>query len=168
MKVVYLVRHAKSSWDDHSLRDFDRPLNERGKRDAPRMGKRLKEREIMPNLMLSSPAVRALTTCKEIADILGYDENRIKTDKRIYHASEEDLLHILQELNENHKSVMLFGHNPGLTDFANQLFNERIMNIPTCGIVAGKLNLNNWKEAKPGCGKMQFFDFPKKHKKKPD
>ncbi len=168
MKVIYLVRHAKSSWHDHSLRDFDRPLNERGIRDAPRMGKRLKEREIAPNLMVSSPAVRAFTTCKEIAGVLGYGENRMVTDKRIYHASEEVLLRIIQEFNENYESVMLFGHNPGLTDFTNLLLNENIMNIPTCGVVAGKLNIKNWNEAKAGCGKLLFFDFPKKYKKKSD
>ncbi len=166
MKKLYLVRHAKSSWDNPELRDYDRPLNERGKRDAPRMGKRLKEREITPDLMLSSPAKRALTTCMEIARILGYDKERIKTDKRIYHANEDDLIKVLKEQNDNFDIVMLFGHNPGLTDFANSLFNERIINIPTCGIVAGELQISSWKEIKWGCGPLEFFDFPKKNKRK--
>lgn len=164
MKTLFLVRHAKSSWDNPELRDIDRPLNERGKKDAPKMGRRLKEREVAPDLMLSSPANRALTTCKEIAKILGYTNERLKTDKRIYHASEDELLLVLSELNDNFKVVMLFGHNPGFTYFANLLFNEHIMNIPTCGIVAGKLKIKSWKEITPGCGKLEFFDFPKRNK----
>lgn len=168
MKALYLIRHAKSSWDNPGLSDFDRPLNDRGQRDAPRMGKQLKEREVAPDLMLSSPAKRAITTCKEIAKILGYEKDRIKTDKRIYHADEEELLQVLSELSENQEVVVLVGHNPGFTNFANSLFKEHIMNIPTCGIVAGKLKIKSWKEIKAGCGKLEFFDFPKKHKKKDD
>ncbi len=166
MKTLYLVRHAKSSWDNTALSDLDRPLNKRGERDAPRMGKRLKEREVAPDLMLSSPANRAITTCKVIANILGYDKSRIKTDQRIYHADEEELFQILSELKYTQEDVILFGHNPGFTYFANVLFSEHIMNIPTCGIVAGKLKIKSWKEIKAGCGKMEFFDFPKKNKKK--
>ncbi len=116
--------------------------------------------------MLSSPAERALTTCKLIADIIGYQQSGIKTDKRIYHANEDQLLKILSEVNDKYESVMLFGHNPGFTDFANILFGENIMNIPTCGIVAGKLKIESWKQVSPGCGKLEFFDFPKKSKKK--
>lgn len=166
MKILYVVRHAKSSWDNPDLRDFDRPLNERGKRDAPKMGRRLKEREIVPDLMLSSPANRALATCKMIADILGYDPDRIRTDQKIYHASEEGFFKVIRVLNDNFDEVMIFGHNPGLTDFVNELLNERIMNVPTCGIVAGKLQIDSWAETKPGCGKLHFFDFPKKNLKR--
>ncbi len=165
MKTLYLVRHAKSSWDNLELKDIDRPLNDRGRRDVPRMGKRMKERDLTPDLMISSPANRALTTCKEIAAILGYHEDRIKTNSRIYHADEDDLFDVLKGLNESHTVVMLFGHNPGLTYFANTLLNENIMNIPTCGIVAGKLNIKSWRDIRSSCGKMDFFDFPKKNKK---
>jgi phosphohistidine phosphatase len=126
----------------------------------------LKEKEIAADLMLSSPAKRALKTCKEIAKILGYNNERIKTDKRIYHAGAEELLRILKEQKDNNEIVMLFGHNPGFTHFANELFNENIMNIPTCGIVAGNLKINSWKEIEFGCGKMEFFDFPKRNKRK--
>jgi len=161
MFTLYLVRHAKSSWSNPNLSDFDRPLNDRGTKDAPRMGKRLKEREIAPDLMLSSPANRAITTCKEIASILGYDASRIKTDRRIYHAGEDELFTVLSELSDTQKVVMLFGHNPGFTLFANILFNQHIMNIPTCGVVAGKLKIKSWSEIKAGCGKLEFFDFPK-------
>ncbi|MDZ7649748.1 MAG: histidine phosphatase family protein [Cytophagales bacterium] len=89
MKTLYIIRHAKSCWDNLDLSDFERPLNDRGKKDAPRMGKRLKERRVTPDVMLSSPATRALVTCQEIAKVLGFPEEKIKTDKRLYHASED-------------------------------------------------------------------------------
>ncbi|NJN42166.1 MAG: histidine phosphatase family protein [Flammeovirgaceae bacterium] len=166
MKKLYIVRHAKSSWDDMSLRDFDRPLNDRGKRDAPKMGRRLKEREISPDLLISSPAVRALSTCREIAAVLGYKFDSIKTDKRIYHAGESTILDVLKETNNNFKSVMIFGHNPGFTEFANSLFDEQINNIPTCGVVGGKLAIESWADIYFGCGEMKFFDYPKRNLRK--
>lgn len=156
------MRHAKSSWENLSIKDFDRPLNERGIRDAPRMGKRFKEREITIDLMLSSPALRALSTCHVIASILGYAAERIKTDQRLYHASEDDLYAILRQTDHHFGAVMVFGHNPGFTTFANSLLNEHLMNIPTCGIVGGTLSIDHWNAMKVGCGKMDFFDFPKK------
>jgi phosphohistidine phosphatase len=168
MKTLYLIRHAKSSWDDPEMDDFVRPLNDRGKKDVPRMGKRLKEKDLTPDLMISSPAIRALDTCKIIARILNYPTEKIKTDKRLYHASEEQLLKVVQELKDRpgdeEEIVLLFGHNPGLTDFANELLNENIDNIPTCGIVAANLNIKIWKDAKFGCGEMESFDFPKNKK----
>ena len=165
MKTLYLVRHAKSSWDDLDLKDINRPLNERGKKDAPRMGKRLKEKRVFPDLMLSSPAVRALSTCREIAKSLGYLEENIKTDKRLYHASEDQLLKIVQELNDlndDEEVVMIFGHNPGLTEFANSLLGENIENIPTSGVIASEIKVKFWKDTKFGSGELKFFDFPKK------
>jgi phosphohistidine phosphatase len=167
MKTLYLVRHAKSSWDNPEQNDFDRPLNDRGKKNAPRMGKRLKEKKITPDMMISSPAERAFATCKEFARVLGFPDEKIKADKRLYHASEDQLLKVIQELKDSPRDgeevVMLFGHNPGLTEFANALLNEDQENIPTCGVVAATLNITHWKEARFGCGKMSFFDYPKRN-----
>lgn len=165
MKKLYLIRHAKSSWDNLAIDDFQRPLNGRGIKDAPRMGKRLKERSLTADLVLSSPAKRALDTCLIITKILGFSKEKINTDKRLYHASEEELLRIIRELkdhaNDEEENVLLFGHNPGLTNFANQLLNEHIQNIPTTGIVAASLSIKKWQEVDWGCGKLLFFDFPK-------
>ena len=163
MKTLYVVRHAKSSWDDPDKADFDRPLNDRGKRDAPRMGKRLKEKDIHPDLMLSSPAKRALSTCKRIAKELGYQKEKIKEDRLLYHAGDDQILSVLQNVNDKQTSVMIFGHNPGLTDFVNSLMSEEknIDNIPTTGVVAFQLNVDSWKQVTWGIGKMLFFDFPK-------
>jgi len=166
MKTLYLLRHAKSSWDDPELSDFDRPLNNRGLKDAPRMGKRLKEKRVTPDIMITSPAERALATCKEIARVLGFAEEKIITDRRLYHANEDQILKVIKELKDSPRDseeiVMLFGHNPGLTEFANSLLNETIDNIPTTGVVAATLNVNKWQEVRFGCGVMEFFDFPKR------
>jgi phosphohistidine phosphatase len=163
VKTLFLIRHAKSSWDASNVDDFERPLNERGKRDAPRMGKRLKEKEIHPDLMLSSPAKRALSTAKKIAKVLKYPKADIKTERRLYHADEDTMLSIVTELKDKHNVVMIFSHNPGLTDFVNSLMNGQldIDNVPTCGIVALQFDIVNWKEVSWGKGKMLFFDYPK-------
>lgn len=163
MKTLYIIRHAKSSWEDPMIADIDRPLNDRGKRDAPRMGKRLKEKAVVPNLMLSSPAKRAFSTCRRIAEVLGYGVNKIKTERKLYHADEDDLLDIIIGLSDKCEVVMIFGHNPGLTDFVNLLSDEDhvIDNVPTCGIVCFTFDIDQWKEAAFGKGKFIFFDFPK-------
>ncbi len=161
MKTLYIVRHAKSSWDDPLLDDFSRPLNERGKRDAPRMGKRLKGKKVVPDLMLTSPARRALGTCKRIAEVLAYDENKIKTERGLYHAEKEQILEVVKSLKDKHEVVMIFGHNPGLTDFVNELGNQSFENVPTCGIAAYQLPVDSWQEADFGKGKLLFFDYPK-------
>jgi Phosphohistidine phosphatase SixA len=164
MKKLYIVRHAKSSWDHPALSDFDRPLNDRGNKDAPRMGKRLKEKRIFPDVMLTSPAVRAFETCKIISTTLNFPIGKIQTDRKLYHADEDQILSVirnLKDLKDDEEVVFLFGHNPGLTEFANLLVNESIDNIPTSGVVGAELKIKFWKDASFGCGEMLFFDFPK-------
>jgi phosphohistidine phosphatase len=165
MKTLIIIRHAKSSWDDPDLSDFDRPLNDRGERDAPRMAKRLKERDLTINAMITSGATRALTTCKVFAEVLSFPENRIQLMKELYHAGDETILKILGSLKDqpvDHETVMIFGHNPGLTEFVNNLLDEDIDNIPTSGVVCAQLDIVSWKDLKWGCGKLDFFDWPKK------
>lgn len=162
MKLLHIVRHAKSSWDDSTLDDFDRPLNDRGNRDAPRMAKRLKESGIHPDLLLTSPAKRALTTCLMMAKVLMIPPENIKQEERLYHADEDQILAILKKVNDHCSSVMVFGHNPGLTEFVNQLMNESIFNIPTCGVAACELKIKSWSELDWGTGKMLFYDYSKK------
>jgi phosphohistidine phosphatase len=162
MKTLYVIRHAKSSWDDPDLSDFDRPLNKRGVKDAPVMGKRLRKRKVIPDLMLSSPANRALTTCKLIAEAVGYATSKIKTDKNLYHAEDAEILRIVQGIDSKYESVWIYGHNPGLTDFINALTKEDIDNIPTCGVVACSLNIHAWDELTWKKGVILYFDYPKK------
>jgi len=163
MKTIFVIRHAKSSWENAGLNDFDRPLNERGKRDAPRMGKRLKERSIHPDLMLTSPAKRAWSTCKRIAETLGYPKGNIQTEQNLYHADEDEILSVVQKIPETVNNLMIFGHNPGLTDFVNSLSpkDNYIDNVPTCGVVSFKFNVKSWQEVNFQKGEFQFFDFPK-------
>lgn len=162
MKTLFVIRHAKSSWDDPALADFDRPLNKRGRKDAPDMGKRLRQRYAAPDLMLSSPAERALTTCNIIAEEVGVAASKIKTDKNLYHAEDAQILSIIQLLDNKYDNVWIFGHNPGLTDFVNLLGDGDIDNIPTCGVVGCSLNIQSWDEANKGKATITFFDYPKK------
>lgn len=163
MKTLYLVRHAKSSWD-YDLNDFDRPLNKRGEIDAPLMGKVLLQQKIKPNYILSSPASRAIKTATIIAEKLKYHAP-VGTLEDLYHASAANLLQIVRNTNDNIQQLMIFGHNPGLTTFANQLTLETVDNIPTCGIYAVAFEIESWNAVAMKKGKLLFFDFPKNHKK---
>lgn len=162
MKKLYLVRHAKSSWDDPSLDDIDRPLNQRGKKDAPEMGERLNKQKIFPDLLVSSPGKRARSTAKKIAKKIGYPKKDILIDDALYHGSDDMLIEIVKKLPDSVQSAMLFGHNPGFTSFANQLCNINIYNIPTAGIVAIDFHTENWEDVEYGKGELVFFDYPKK------
>lgn len=160
-KYLYLVRHAKSSWDDPSLDDYHRPLSARGERDAPDMGHRLSQRKVIPDLMLASPATRALTTCQLIAEKLEYPLEAIEKDEDIYLGSSDDLLEVVRQIEVTWRTVLLFGHNPGFTDFANKLNKTDINNIPTCGVVLCQFDVDKWEEIRYGSGKQLFFDYPK-------
>lgn len=163
MKRLYLVRHAKSSWDNPNFSDFDRPLNKRGKRDAPFMGKLLKKENIKPDLIYSSPAMRAITTAQIFADELDYPKKQIVESLSIYESGIKELEEIVQKISEEHKSVLIFGHNPALTSFANHLGNKFIDNIPTCSVVGIEFDVKSWKQVEHACGKTFMFEFPKKY-----
>lgn len=162
MKTLYLVRHAKSSWKDASLSDSERPLNKRGEKDAPEMGRRLALRKIKPDLLLSSPAKRAYATAKKIAIEMEYPDKDIKTNEALYHAGPQRLLNIIREQDDKFESIMLFGHNPGLTDFANLFSKEYIDNIPTTGVFAINIQTDKWKAVKDAAVEFLFYDYPKK------
>src|SRR5204862_7387406 len=133
MKTLFLVRHAKSSRNEPALPDKDRPLNDRGKRDAPKMGERLAKRGVTPDLILSSPAKRALKTAQIIAKKLDYKLADIVVDERLYATGADDLLHVIRKLGAKQKTVMLFGDNPELAVLANRLTNK-INQMPVCAV----------------------------------
>ena len=162
MKTLYLVRHAKSSWKYPELDDFERPLNKRGKRDAPVMGSYLKDKKIIPEILISSPAVRAKKTAKIIAKKLDFPKHNIIFSEDIYEASTMGLLKITSRTDDKFNSAMLVGHNPSMTYYANTIANIRLDNIPTCGIAGIELNISSWKEISENCGKLLFFVYPKK------
>lgn len=162
MKRLFIIRHAKSSWDDPSLDDFDRPLNKRGKRDAPVMGKRLAKRVGCPDLIVSSPALRAKKTAQAIAEAVGYPIESVEWNERIYEASSTELIGILRKIDESVGTAMVFGHNPTLTMAANQLAGSSIENIPTCGVVELALPGTSWGDLAAGTAKLIDFDYPKR------
>lgn len=161
MKTLYICRHAKSSWKYQNLSDFERPLNNRGERDAPFMGKVLAEKGNHVDLIISSPAKRALTTAKYYAKSLNYSVKNIIRDEKIYLASASELFDIIKSVPDSNKSVMIFGHNPGFTSLNNYLSDVSIDNIPTSAISCINLQIKSWKDLEPGVGKMVFFEFPK-------
>lgn len=160
MKTLYLARHAKSYWKDQSIPDIDRPLNGRGKRDAPFMGEVLNDKKIMLDLIISSPAKRTKKTAIEIASKIGYPEKKIQFNEDLYEASSNTIIKLIKKIEEKYDSVMIFGHNPGLTMLNNHLSNHYIDNIPTCGIVALQLD-KKWSELDKNSCKFLFFEYPK-------
>jgi phosphohistidine phosphatase len=162
MKILLLIRHAKSSWDNTSLSDFDRPLNERGKENAPVMAHRLKHKKIKIEAFVSSPAKRAKKTAKIFMKELGADENELILLPSLYDASVNDFYKATEELDDNFNCVALFSHNPGITDFINSLDCHPVYNMPTCGIYAIEIHTQKWDQFKEAEKKFLFFDFPKK------
>jgi phosphohistidine phosphatase len=162
MKQILLVRHAKSSWDDLMQKDFERPLNERGKKDAPAMAKRLrKEKNICVDAIVSSPAKRAISTASYFADEFDVKKKHVISEAELYEASVDAFYNVLMRLDNNYETVALFSHNPGITAFANQLTNVRVDDMPTCGVFAIRIVLNEWKDFKNAEKQFWFFDYPK-------
>ena len=161
MKHLYLIRHAKSSWVDSRLSDFDRPLNKRGKRDAPIMGQRLAARSVRFDLLLSSSAKRARRTAECIAAETGYDEADIVYDKAIYDADLSKLLSLIRQIDDSVHFLALVGHNHVITECAEWLTGRRIVNIPTSGIAAISFIAERWDDIDHQAGLLEFFDYPK-------
>ena len=161
MKDLIIVRHAKSSWKDSAIDDRERPLNKRGERDAPEMGARLAQRRDRPDLIVSSPAVRALTTARIIARNLDYARKDIVVEERLYGADVGELLDVIRSADDSAATLMLFGHNPGLTELANHLGPRPIPNLPTCGVLHLRFGTDAWALVGYARGDEILFDFPK-------
>ncbi|MDQ6902640.1 MAG: histidine phosphatase family protein [Bacteroidota bacterium] len=161
MKTLLLVRHAKSSWDDVMLPDFERTLNERGKRDAPAMAKRIGERNLDIDAFISSPAKRAKKTAEIFIKELKEKDKKLLLVPTLYEATILSFYDAVENIKNKNKVVALFSHNPGITDFANRLTEEKINDMPTCGIFAVSINTDNWKDFKNAKKTFLFFDFPK-------
>ena len=166
-RQLTLLRHAKSSWDDAKLKDRNRPLNERGERDAPLMGKRLHARGARPTLILTSPAVRARQTAQIVAREIGYPQEFLQREEDLYLASPDEIVAVIARQDSSFKDVIVCGHNPGLTDLANQLTGAGIDNVPTTGVVVIALNLSNWADLNGAQGELLLFDYPRREGGKP-
>lgn len=163
MKTLYLVRHAKSSWDNASLADFDRPLNKRGKKAAPFMAELMQEKGVSPDLIISSPANRALTTAETFCGTLDYPLEKIEKHMEIYEGGLNHMLQVVRRIPDDRPTAMLFGHNPTLTSFANFISGQHLENIVTCGIVRIDMKNDSWKETMMDSGELVWYEYPRKY-----
>lgn len=163
MKTLYLCRHAKSSWSVAGMTDFDRPLNERGLRNAPFMANLLKERGEPVDAIVTSPANRALTTARAFASALNILDEHFTQDRAIYHADRSTLVHVVNNLPNSAKRVLLFGHNPGFSELLFHLADAGVRVMPTCGLARIDFALDDWGAVAKNTGNLVWFDYPKNH-----
>jgi phosphohistidine phosphatase len=160
MKTIILVRHAKSSHTMGLSSDFERPLNDRGFRDASEMGKNLFKKNTTIDLFVSSPALRAKTTAELFAAEYDRKMKAIRYVPSLYHVSPEIFSAVIAELEDSYRHVALFSHNPGITDFASSLCNTEITHMPTCSVFAVKAPVDTWKEFEGAEKRFLFFYRP--------
>jgi phosphohistidine phosphatase len=161
MKILTLVRHAKSSWKDNTISDRERPLNKRGEHDAPMMGKRIVAAGIRPSLILSSPATRAWSTAKILAQEIGYPREFLQRENSLYLASLDNIIDVLIAQDAEFNSVMIVAHNPGLTTFANYLSPGLTDNLPTAGVVSVGFEQEDWNLHAAPKTELLTYDYPK-------
>jgi len=164
MKKLYLIRHAKSSWKDHGMTDHERPLNERGIKDAPAIAKLLKRNKVKPGLMLASDAVRAKTTALIFAGILNYPKEEIVEEPDLYLASQQNFLKQVNTIDDGIECCFIFSHNPGISEFAHFLTGENRVDMPTCAVYGIEFNVESWRGIRYASGKTIMFEYPKKGK----
>jgi phosphohistidine phosphatase len=161
LKTIILVRHAKSSWDNILQKDFDRTLNARGLQDAPMMGKRMLQRNIEVDLIITSAAMRAKQTATAIAVNMNYATQNILELQELYHASSSIITEVISSNADKNNTVMIVCHNPGITNWANQQMHPFLENMPTCSMIAFSINENHWQLFETAKKELLFFDFPK-------
>lgn len=161
MKSLCLIRHAKSSWNDEYVEDFERLLNHRGLQDAPEMGARLMSQGFKPERIISSPAFRALATARRIARELTFDSDEIITDMRIYDAPVGNLLALIREIPDDINQIALIGHNPGIHKLSQFLTSTAPVEYPTCAVYWMQFGFNRWREISPLSGELIYYDYPK-------
>ena len=164
MKTIYLVRHAKSEWEHGHIPDIDRPLNARGYRDADAMSKLLKEKKILPDLVVTSPAVRAITTALIFCRNFNIHPADIVIMPELYESTVRQYTQCVSSLDNRFKNVMLFGHNPVITNFANNLTTSFTEGLPTCAVAGIHLShCREWANLTDAEGELVLYDFPKNH-----
>ena len=161
-RTLLLVRHAKSSWASPLQSDFERPLNERGLRNAPEMGKRLKAAGLVPDLIISSSALRTRQTATLLAEELGYDAEKIQWEEKLYHASPATIEDVIFGAPDHAATIRSVTHNPGITDLVNQLSPRFATgNMPTCGVVGATFEAAGWSQYPQAKRNVFLFDYPK-------
>ncbi len=164
MKKVFLIRHAKSSWDNPELEDKDRPLKKRGEKDSEIMGELLKKFKIKPDVILSSPARRALSTARIISDYVDYDKKKIIVNDDLYFEGIKGMMNIIHQFDNKLQTALLFGHNPDMTEMLNRFSKKAIENVPTCGVGGVEFEIKEWKDADWKNGKLAIYEYPSKYR----
>jgi phosphohistidine phosphatase len=161
MKTLFIIRHAKSSWANFGQSDFDRPLNDRGKTDAPAMALKLLKKNIAIDTFVSSTANRAASTCKAFADAYNIGHSQILFKTELYNAPEHVFYEVLLSLPAQASNVAIFAHNPGISEFANAMCEHvNIYDMPPCGVFAVSVDINNWADFNFATKQFLFFDKP--------
>ncbi len=161
MKTLLIIRHAKSSWELNTINDFERTLNERGKKEGPIMAQRLLDKEIFIDAFVSSPAKRAKKTAELFCKAYNKNKEDIILISPLYHATPEIFFEVVERLDEEFNTVAIFSHNPGITEFVNELAEDvMIDNMPTCSVFAVKINVAKWKDFTKAKKELLFFDYP--------
>lgn len=163
-KYLYILRHAKSSWDFPDLNDFDRPLNKRGKRNLSLVSERLAQQAILPEEIIASPAKRTRKTAEAVRSRLGLATEKLRLVNGLYEAEMTDFLTIIRATSPHIGTLMLVGHNPGLTTLVNALGDKYLRKLPTCAWVLMELDIASWTEMKQACGHWLVYERPKQFK----
>jgi len=161
MKTLVLIRHAKSDWSHEGLSDVERPLNDRGRKDAPEMAKRLRKKGLEIDLFLSSPAKRAFRTARFFAEEFDVKKDDIQVEEKLYGAMPQQFEEVIASITDKEDIVAVFSHNPGITNYANSLCEVRTDNIPTCGMFAVQADVDSWTAFIKAEKKFLFYDYPK-------
>jgi phosphohistidine phosphatase len=161
LKTIILVRNAKSSWDDLSLKDDERPLTEKGKKNAPDMARRLAKKKVRIDAILTSPARRAKATAEFFAKEYDIPKKKMIVVPELYMADTAAFIKTIKEAPSKADSIAIFSHNNGITEFANSLCVTRIDHMPTCSVFAVKVDIDDWADFQPGNTEFYFFDYPK-------
>jgi phosphohistidine phosphatase len=161
MKSIYLVRHANAGWNNSQLPDFERTLSDEGRKEASEMAGRLLEKDARPDILVSSPASRALETAGIFADRLSCPPELIRPDAGIYDGDVDTLSEIVQKLPRDHQTVMIFGHNPTISLYSSWLSGKQLGQMVTCGVIRLDLPKGNWTDAKKGCANAVWYSYPK-------
>ncbi len=163
LRNICFVRHAKSSWENPQLADIDRPLSKRGERDAPYLASKMVELQILPDLIITSPALRARTTARIFADAADLDSVHFIVDDMLYGADVSGIVKLVQKVDDAFKSIFVFGHNPTMTIMANSFAGVDIDNVPTCGVLQAKTMVSGWKDWSPEVSAFVGFYYPKQY-----
>ena len=161
MKTLIFLRHAKSDWTDRTLKDFDRELNDRGVRVAPKMGGKLKEMGVKPDMVYASPAKRTTQTAELLLERMDYDLEDVDFIEDIYEASARSLMNLVNDIDDHLGTVMFIGHNPSITYLSEYLIGEALGDVPTCSAVSIKFDIQEWKMISQGLGSLDFYVYPK-------